>query len=557
MAATLFLGGAVAQSVGAGTIQGSVVDPSGAAIPKATILLSNPLRQFERAVIADAHGNFDIENVPLDSYQLIVRAPKFTTSIQEVNVAGTVPLRIQTKLALAGTNQTVSVEAAGAIVQTVSPSAHTNVDEAMISAMPQRSPGSGLSDLITDTSPSVAADSNGFFHPLGDHAQQTFVVDGQPDSDQQSKLFSTSIPANAIQSLDLITAAPSAEYGDKTSMVVDATTRSGLGSARPHGDLETYYGAFGTAGENGTLSFGSAKFGNFTAVDSERSGRFLDTPELFPLHDVGTNIVVFNRFDYQPNNANTFHLDVFGARNNFAIPNTFDQQATSQDQRQRVLSFNISPSWQHIFGPHAVLTANPWVRRDQVDYTPSSNQFADQPATMGQSRFLTNWGGKLNLAFNGGGQNLTAGTQIMQTRLEEQFQLGLTDPLFNAVCVDGNGNPIVAPGVNDPNNCGAAGARDAANPAFRPGLLPFDLTRSGTLFQFHGSKNIDEYAVYGQDAVQLGDFTFAAGAREDRYVGLVTYSGFQPRIGGSYRIRKTASVFRASVSRSYESPYNE
>ena len=74
----------------------------------------------------------------------------------------------------------------------------------------------------------VVADSNGFFHPLGDHAQTSFSIDGQPISDQQSKIFSTQIPLNAISSMELITGAPAAEYGDKTSLVVNAVTESGL-----------------------------------------------------------------------------------------------------------------------------------------------------------------------------------------------------------------------------------------------------------------------------------------------------------------------------------------
>ena len=46
----------------------------------------------------------------------------------------------------------------------------------------------------------MVADSNGFFHPLGDHAQTSYYIDGQPISDQQSKAFSTQMPDNAFQS---------------------------------------------------------------------------------------------------------------------------------------------------------------------------------------------------------------------------------------------------------------------------------------------------------------------------------------------------------------------
>jgi hypothetical protein len=75
----------------------------------------------------------------------------------------------------------------------------------------------------------VAADSNGLFHGLGDHASNSFSVDGQPITDQQSKVFSNQIPADSIQSLEVISGAPPAEFGGKTSLVIVVTTQSGLG----------------------------------------------------------------------------------------------------------------------------------------------------------------------------------------------------------------------------------------------------------------------------------------------------------------------------------------
>ena len=48
---------------------------------------------------------------------------------------------------------------------------------------------------MTLASPGISADSNGLFHGLGDHASNSFSVDGQPITDQQSKVFSNQIPA--------------------------------------------------------------------------------------------------------------------------------------------------------------------------------------------------------------------------------------------------------------------------------------------------------------------------------------------------------------------------
>ena len=127
------------------------------------------------------------------------------------------------------------------------------------------------------------------------------------------------------------------------------TTRSGLGAAKACGNIEANYGSFGTGGGNLGLGFGSAKLGNFIAADGVRSGRFLDSPEFRPIHDVGNNETLFDRMDYQPNGKDAFHLNLFAARNWIQNPNSYDQ--LSQDQRQRVLTWSIAP------GPIAKPTA--------------------------------------------------------------------------------------------------------------------------------------------------------------------------------------------------------
>src|SRR2546429_316309 len=141
---------------------------------------------------------------------------------------------------------TISSDAAQALENTST--THTDVDQTLMTRLPVRSVGSGLSDVVTLAAPGVVADSNGFFHPLGDHAQTSYSIDNQPVSDQQSKAFSTQLPPNAIQSMEIITGSTPAEYGDKTSLVVNAITKSGLNQKKPTGDFNTTYGTFGTIG---------------------------------------------------------------------------------------------------------------------------------------------------------------------------------------------------------------------------------------------------------------------------------------------------------------------
>ena len=179
------------------------------------------------------------------------------------------------------------------------------------------------------------------------------------------------------------------------------------------------WGSFGTYSEEATLGLGSPKFGNFLAFNALRSGRFLDTPEFTPLHAIGNNGTLFDRFDYQPDRRDAIHLNLFAARNWFQIPNTYDQP--DQDQRQKVSTFNFAPGYQHTFGAKTVLTVNPFYRTDRVNYYPSRDPFNDTPATIAQNRTLTNWGVKADLSYVERPAQLKVGTQLMQTRLNENF----------------------------------------------------------------------------------------------------------------------------------------
>src|SRR5216683_5632275 len=321
------------QALSAGTVAGVVLDPNNAAVPNATIKIANSVTGYKRTVTSNNDGSFRFDNVPPNNYQLTTSASGFETATQNLSVRTSVPISLKIPLSIGGASETVTVTSAAADVLENTPSTHTDVDQTLITRLPVRSPGSGLSDVVTMAAPGVVADSNGFFHPLGDHAQTSYSIDNQPISDQQSKAFSTQVPPNAVQSLEVITGATPAEYGDKTSLVVNAITKSGLNQKKPTGGFSTTYGTFGTIGQNASVGYGRAKLGNFVTFNFERSGRFLDTPEFTVLHDRGTSGNIFDRVDYSPNSKDTFHLNLFLARNVFQTPNQFDQQALGQDQR--------------------------------------------------------------------------------------------------------------------------------------------------------------------------------------------------------------------------------
>lgn len=557
MLALLFLGllahaesGAQASGTG-GTVQGTIVDPSGASVAGVAVELTNGVSGYEQEVKSGADGSFRLVNIPHDQYHLDVAAPGFQRYHQDVTVRTQVPIQVSVALTVAGEKQTVEVSASTEAIET-DPAAHTDVNKSLLSNLPISSTGQGLSDAITLTSGGVVADSNGFFHPQGDHGQTTYVVDGQPITDQQNKTFSTQLPANAFQSLELVSSSPNAEYGDKTGLIVNAVTRSGLGQ-KTSVSLETYYGSFGSLGEDATFTIGGSKWGNFLLVDTSRTGRFLDSPEFYPNHDIGNSENFFDRADYQPSSRDSLHLDIFVARNWFQIPGTYEQP--QQDQRQQARTLSLSMGYQHTFNTHTLLSINPFLREDRVNYYPSRDVFDDTPATVGQDRHLTNWGVRTDLSYANGIHNVKVGFSLAQYRLFEDFQLALTDPTFNAVCLTAQGDAVTEPSLTNPNACAAAGY--TANPDLSPGLVPFDLSRGGSLFRFRGAANVNEQSVYAQDQITIKNFTLNPGLRFDHYDGLSSDSLVEPRFGFSYLFKRTGTVIRASYDRTMETPYNE
>jgi hypothetical protein len=524
-----FASGALGQSLTAGTVSGTVTDPNNAIVPNATVTIENAITGYTQTINTGSDGAFRFNNVPFNNYVLTVSATGFSPAKQTLNVRTSVPISLTIPVTVGGATETVTITGGGADVLENVPSSHTDVDKNLLTRLPVRSPGNGLSDVVTLAAPGVVADSNGFMHPLGDHAQVNISLDNQPISDQQSKAFSTQIPVNAIQSMEVITGAAPAEYGDKTSLVVNAITHSGLNQRKPTGSFNTLYGTFGTTHEDASLAYGNAKWGNFAAFNFERSGRFLDAPEFTVLHDRGRAVNLFDRIDYSPNSKDTFHLNLFLARNRFETPNEFDQQAFGQDQRQLVNSVNIAPGYVHIFSPTTVLSINPYYRLDNVKYFNSPDPFSDQPITFNQSRRLNNVGIKSDLSYVKGRNNAKFGVQISHTFLTEGFQFGITDPNFN----------------------------DPDSPDFLPGLLPFDLTRGGSPFAFHGHTDIKQEALFAQDSLTLGNATVLLGLRFDNYNGITHGNMLQPRLGVSYLIKRTNTVLRSSYTRNFESPYNE
>ncbi len=561
----LLVTGALAQGT-SGNLSGTVTDPSGAVIPGVTVQLLNPVSGYERTTKTDAAGTYHFYNVPFNPYRLVFNVSGFSSATQTVDIASGVPVTVSIRLGVETSSTSVTVETGSDLIEN-DPTAHTDVDRHIIDRLPLESQSSSLSSLVTLASPGVAADSNGLFHGLGDHAQNSFSLDGQPITDQQSKVFSNQIPTEAVQSLTVISGAPPAEFGDKTSLVIVATTRSGQGVTTPHGSIYGSYGTFGSVNGGGDISYGAVHWGNFLAVSGLNTGRFLDGPEFTVIHSKGNQQNIFDRVDYQFSDKSSVHTNMQYTRSWFQTPNSFDTSAVFDqfgnpvgptDQRSKIETFNIAPTYTRIVNKNAIFNFGGFVRRDAFNYFPSNNPLADlgpiQQETVGQTRSLTNAGLRTDLSYIKGIHNMKFGAVYEQTYLRENNHIGVIDPTLNAPCLDANGNPVI--GFNDPSQCPSSLGYQP-NSGFNPILLPYDLTRGGAIYSWHGQTAVKQLAMYVQDQITAGNWVFNVGIRGDLYNGLSVQRQAQPRVGTSYTIKQTNTVLRVSYARTMETPFNE
>jgi hypothetical protein len=597
---------AYAQSGGSsGSITGSILDPTGAVVPNATVEIHNPVSHFDRSTTTDKTGNFSLPNVPFNPYHLTVTAAGFVQTSRDVDIRSLVPMNVSITLHV-GSTTSVTVEAEASDLLENDPTFHSDIDKNLFDKIPLESASSSLSSLVTLSTPGIAADSNGLFHGLGDHAENSFSVDGQPITDQQSKVFSNQLPVDSIESMEVISGAPPAEYGGKTSVVIVATTRSGQGVTTPHGSVTASYGSFGSSNLSADVAYGGKNWGNFISVGGLNTGRFLDPPEYTVIHDKGNEENLFDRVDYQISSLDSIHLNFGYSRSWFQTPNSLDaENATSwsglsgvlpqmaafngtdpngnivgpTDQRSKIGTFNIAPSWTRVLNANAVFTLGTFVRRDDYNYYPSSDPFADlgppslQRESVGQNRTLTNAGVRSDLSYVKGINQVKAGVVYQQTFLNEKDTIGIVDPTYNAPCITAAAVTSVNPfayvgapgltsadctGIYQPNNNSNPNAPGSAlYPYYNPVLAPYDLTRGGTPYTFNGHTDVKELALYVRDNITKGNWSLNLGLRGDLYNGLTIARQAEPRVGAAYNIKKTNTIIRVSYARTLESPFNE
>ena len=239
----LLLGGSASAQF-TGNIQGTVADPTGAAIPQAKVALLNLATQAPAATTTDATGGFRFLSLAPGSYKITVEAAGFANAEATVGLDTNQNLNVPISLKVGTAAETVTVTAENPLVNTSETRNQMTLETEELSTLPLAgrsmfslvtvapgvsglgttaggSPGSGVDNFSTETEVDASANGQG-------RVANMWIVDGLDVTSaiRQGVLNLTPNP-DVIQEASNQINTFSVEYGHSSSIQFAMTTKSG------------------------------------------------------------------------------------------------------------------------------------------------------------------------------------------------------------------------------------------------------------------------------------------------------------------------------------------
>ena len=238
-----------------GSISGTVKDPSGAVVPRATVAATNADTGIRRTVATDANGTYSFPSLPIGRYDLDVASAGFrpyrrTGVVIDANSA----LLIDVILEVGQKSDTVTVSDSAIHAETASSQMGELVTGAAMTAVPLN--GRSYTDLLalqpgvapqtsitSDTTQDVGVSA---FSPSGDLNPGTIAINGQrefanafivngSDVEEDVNMGTAIIPnLDSIAEFRILTNNFDAEYGEFSGGQINVVTKSGANAF--HGD---------------------------------------------------------------------------------------------------------------------------------------------------------------------------------------------------------------------------------------------------------------------------------------------------------------------------------
>ncbi|HKE62816.1 MAG TPA: TonB-dependent receptor, partial [Nitrospira sp.] len=386
------------------------------------------------------------------------------------------------------------------------------------------------------TVPSVVYGALKQTHIRQDHANQQFRIDGIPIPDTVTGAFADIVPPRAWERADMILGGMEAQYGNKTAMVLDITSKSGTKPG--FGSLQV----FGGSNETVNPSF-------------EYGGTIGDRTRFYLLN----SYVTTNRGIEPPTLGSTSY------HNQSEKNNTYLRGDYQHDNRNNLSWIFLNSVAKYQIPTIPNLTANPDVLALLPGFTPSASQSVDQSQKENNQYSQLVWRHDVNASnFFSLGFYFRRGVADFQT--DPLNALAYADDVNTAQTSNqrrsaySGGMRLDHTWVPDSHHLVKAGMQiDYSRANNTTQIFAFD-TSSGApagpvLSQEASNQNIQtRQEFWVQDQWTPNDhWTFNLGVRGDAIQGFYNEGQVSPRIGATYK-HNQSNVFHAYYGRLFTPP---
>ena len=241
-----FSSGTLQAQLSTASLSGTVVDPSSAGIPSATITLESTLQKYAREAVTGSEGSYVMPAIPPGKYKLTVRARGFQPeALAEFSLSSGQATTIDVAMHLAKAGESITVIAAPALLQTTTATVGQAIDRTEITELPisQRNvtnltllvPGVGARNAPDGGTPQTmyAGGSNPSFYGQRQRSNN-WTLDGVPVNEPMQNGVVLMPPVDAVSEMKIESGMASGAYGHAAGANVNVVSRSG-GNAY-HGD---------------------------------------------------------------------------------------------------------------------------------------------------------------------------------------------------------------------------------------------------------------------------------------------------------------------------------
>ncbi len=395
---------------GAAALAGTIVDPNGAVVPGAPVLLRSVDTGYRRASTSDAAGRFTLSGLPVGTYEVEVQVTSFapTTERVQLRVGETAGLTI--RLAMSGVSESVSVSGAAPVLDVTGQSSSTNIPLEAIDDLPIR--GRSFPEFAQLTPAIVQeSDRSGMIISGQRSINSNVSIDGSDFNDplqgnqrggNEAVFF---FPQSAVNEFQVVRSGLGAEVGRTSAGFVNVVTKSGTNVTR--GDLfyfnrnrkmtsadafdqklnnqqNQFGGSIGGAlVPNRVFAFGAAEQ-NFLRVpfvvkfQNQASTVVPDSLKALQGEKRGTNnpTAVFGRLDANLASNQTVNVQSTFSRlrgENFNFDSPQQDVAESANYTRKNRSVGVKAGWQSVIGSSMVHEIRGQVATDNRDEAPNQS----------------------------------------------------------------------------------------------------------------------------------------------------------------------------------------